>query len=41
MKVTCPMCNTNFSVIDEAFCPTCGYFYRIKSREQYKWDAIL
>jgi len=35
MICECPMCSFCFDVIDEAYC-RCGYFYRIKSRENYR-----
>jgi hypothetical protein len=38
-NVICPMCKTKFDVTDEGMCPNCRYFYRIKSKEQYKWDV--
>lgn len=40
-KCTCPMCQTKFDVEDEGYCPNCGYYYRIKSKESFKWDEIL
>jgi rRNA maturation endonuclease Nob1 len=40
-NVECPQCKNKFDVFDEGVCPECGYFYKIKTREMYKLEAVM
>lgn len=34
----CPVCKCEVVVVDEVVC-SCGYFFKVKSREVYKWES--